>query len=105
MKKNDLLSPAPADFKWPRCPEADTCIEETIQAFLAKHSFAAHLALRMKTKTSTRFSDWVDHLLLPAGHSSSSQLEHLGFWEDKKARRPSKVQVFYHPYADLPKIL
>lgn len=105
MKKSDLLSPAPPDFKWPQCPEADRFIEETIQVFLGKHGFAGRLAERMRKETSTYFSVWTDHLLLPARLYSAEKLKSLGFWEDKKVHRPAGARVFVHPYADLPSVL
>jgi len=105
LKNSDFLQPAPPEYKWPRCPEADQFIEECVRAFLAEHGFARRLAERMKAETSTLFSVWVDHFLLPARHYKLEDLKRLGFWEDKKARRPAGAMVLYHPYADLPKIL
>ena len=100
-----ILHPAPPDYKWPRCPEADRFIEETQQSFLARHAFARRLSERMRTETSTLFSAWVDHLILPARKETASRLEALGFCEDKKAKRPAGTLVFYHPFADLPEVL
>src|SRR5438046_384058 len=102
---SEFLDPAPADFKWPRCPEADHFVEDALLLFLRQHAFARGLAARMKTETSTLFSVWVDHLLLPASQYKPDDLKRLGFWEDTKARRPADTLVFYHPYADLPRIL
>jgi hypothetical protein len=105
MKKSEFLSPAPPDYKWPRCPEADRFIEEILQEFLTRHVFAGRLADRMRIETSTLFSVWVDHVLLPARHFKETDLAPLGFLEDKQARRPAGTRVFYHPFADLPKVL
>lgn len=104
-KRSEFLHPAPPDYKWPRCPEADRFIEETQQSFLARHAFARRLSERMRTETSTLFSAWVDHLILPARKETASRLEALGFCEDKKAKRPAGTLVFYHPFADLPEVL
>ncbi len=105
MKTSEFLQPAPPDYRWPRCPEADRFIEENVQAFLGRHAFARRLAERMKIETSTLFSVWVDHLQLPARCAQPDALARLGFWEDRRARRPAGARVFYHPYADLPKVL
>jgi len=102
---SDFLQPAPPDYKWPRCPEADRFIEETLQGFLGQHAFARRLADRMKIETSTLFSVWVDHLILPTRKGQAEELKQLGFWEDKKSKRPAGTLIFYHPFADLPKIL
>src|ERR1700690_417003 len=99
MKNADFLHPAPPDYKWPRCPEADYFIEASVAAFLSKHGFARRLAERMKIETSTLFSVWVDHLLLPAGQYKPEQLKTLGFWEDKVCKRPAGTKAFYPPYA------
>lgn len=101
----EFLKPAPPDYKWPRCPEADRFIEDAINSFLAHHRFARRLAERMRVETSTLFSVWVDHVLLPARQVSAEDLKRLGFWEDKAVKRPAGNSVFYHPYADLPRLL
>ena len=102
---SEFLIPAPPDYKWPRCPEADRFIEEAQRVFLGHHGFARLLAERMKVETSTLFSVWVDHLLLPARQYKEQELKGLGFWEDKKSRRPVGARVFFHPYADLPRLM
>lgn len=104
MKKNEFLTPAPADYKWPRCPEADAYIEHVVKIFLEKHDFARRLNERMKTETSTLFTSWVDHLRIPASRLDLKALGKLGF-ELHKVRTPGGVKVFRHPYADLPRIL
>jgi hypothetical protein len=105
MKNSEFLQPAPPDYKWPRCPDADQFVEEKLRVFLSKHAFAGLLAERMKVETSTLFSVWVDHLLLPMRKGQAEELRQLGFSEDKTARRPMGMLVYCHPFADLPKIL
>jgi hypothetical protein len=101
----EFLTPAPPDYRWPRCPEADHFIEETIRTFLEHHRFAHRLSDRMRAETSTLFSAWIDHLLLPAKQAPEEHLKSLGFWEDKKIPRPAGYRAFFHPYADLPRLL
>ncbi len=102
----EFLKPAPPDYKWPRCPEADQFIEKALQTFLSRHAFAKRLAERLKVETSTLFSVWVDHVLLPArAIFLGEDLKRLGFWEDKTAKHPAGHKVFYHPYADLPRLV
>jgi hypothetical protein len=105
MRTSELLQPAPPDYKWPRCPDADQFIETTLRAFLDRHALARRLEERMKLETSTLFSVWVDHLILPAKNFSAERLKQLGFWEEKKSHRPSNAIAFFHPFADLPRIL
>lgn len=102
---NEFLQPAPADYQWPRCPEADLFIEEHLKEFLSQHRFAGQLAERMLRETSTLFSVWVDHLILPSKSVKADELKTLGFWEDKKARCPAGSRAYFHPYADLPRVL
>lgn len=105
MPKSDFLTPAPPHYLWPRCPEADRFTEDTLNTFLEKHSFARRLAERMKTETSTLFSVWVDHIILPTKQFSLKELMHLGFEEDRKAKHPGGTRVYWHPFADLPRLL
>src|SRR5258706_11143193 len=71
----EFLKPAPPDYKWPLCPEADRFVEESVDAFLSRHEFARRLSERMKTETSTLFSVWVDHLILPSRNVSADDLK------------------------------
>jgi hypothetical protein len=104
-KPNDFLTPAPDNYVWPRCPEADLFIEEILTSFLDGHSFSRHLAARMKSETSTLFSVWVDHVILPRKKADPARLKEVGFVEDKKVRRAPGVTVYWHPFADLPRIV
>ena len=101
----EFLTPAPESYLWPRCPEADLFVEETVRHFLKKHVFASRLAERMKTETSTLFSAWVDHIVLPKSGPEAGALARLGFVPDKKARCPGGAVAYWHPFADLPRVL
>ena len=101
----DFLTPAPEGYLWPRCPEADLFIEDTLRLFLKKHLFASRLAERMRTETSTVFSAWVDHVILPKTGKGADALARLGFVPDKKARVTAGAAAYWHPFADLPRVL
>jgi len=105
MKKSDFLDPAPPDFRWPQCPEADEFIRERLAEFLEGHSFARRLADRMRDETSTEFEIWVDHLILPKSRFSQEAVSKLGFIPDKDAAVSAKSMVFWHPLADLPRLV
>jgi hypothetical protein len=105
MKTSQFLSPAPPNYKWPQCPEADHFIRERIAEFLIGHSFAEHLAGRMQEVTSTDFQVWVDHLILPKAKFKEEALRQLGFERDKEAVTPPSVVAFWHPFTDLPRLL
>ena len=106
MSKNDILSPVPADFKWPQCPEAEQFIQQSLVSFLEKHSFAKKLSERMKKETSTDFQVWVEYLVLPENKISLKKLnDTYGFVRDEKSVCEKGESVFWHPFADLPRIL
>jgi len=73
------LENAVPTFDWRRWPETERFIEELIEVGLKGNAFATTLAQRMQTETSTRFKDWVDHLVLANQAHLSSRLEELGY--------------------------
>ena len=74
-----LAPPSPTEFDWKRFPEAEAFVDDRIASALAGNAFAADLARRMEAETSTRFVDWVDHLVLSDRPGLESRLEGLGF--------------------------
>lgn len=86
--------PAPA-FNWQRWPETEAFVDGLIVRALEGSPFAAGLADRMAKETSTRFKDWVDHLVVSERPGLVRTLEGLGF-----ARQPvtyaTSAPVFGH---------
>lgn len=105
MKTSDFLTPAPPNYKWPQCPQADRFIREQITAFLNEHTFARQLAERMKAETSTEFQVWVDYLVLPKKKFNEAMLAKWGFVKDNRSTVPRKTTLLWHPFADLPRLL
>jgi hypothetical protein len=66
-------------FDWQRWPETETSVAGLIVSALNGNAFAADLAGRMHTETSTRFVDWVDHLVLSDRPGFSREIEALGY--------------------------
>jgi hypothetical protein len=66
-------------FDWKRYPEAEAFVAARIESALAGNAFAAELARRMKAETSTRFVDWVDHLVLSDRPGLAGELGDYGF--------------------------
>jgi hypothetical protein len=54
-----------AAFHWTPQPKAEALVRGIVDEFLARNSFAANLAKRMKEESGTRFIDWLDHLATP----------------------------------------
>lgn len=105
MSTSDFLKPAPKEYRWPQCSEADAFLRERVDQFLSGHSFAHNLSERMRKETNTEFFAWVDHLLLAKRSVSETELVRLGFAEMKKAPSIKGTQVYWHPYADLPRVV
>lgn len=76
-------------FDWDLYPQAEKFLEKHVAAFLKKNSVARSLAKRMERETSTRFFDWIDHLVLP--EASVRELEQLGFEEKKSETEGERV--------------
>ncbi|MDH3583729.1 MAG: hypothetical protein OER86_05900, partial [Phycisphaerae bacterium] len=107
MNETPYLHPAPREYTWPLCPEADAFLREQVEAFLDGHAFAADLASKMHEQTSTIFFDWVDHVVLPASRFSTSELGSLGFARDERAEGlcPPDSEAWWHPHAQLPRLV
>jgi hypothetical protein len=90
-------------FEWKRWPETEAFVAEWIDAALAGNAFAATLSDRMRTETSTRFADWVDHLVVRDPGDLGIRLEGLGY-----RREPTPyavgVPVYAHPGGVFPRI-
>lgn len=105
MSSSEFLKPAPLEYRWPQCPEADTFLRERLVQFLSGHSFAHRLSDRMQRDTNTEFFAWVDHIILAKRSVSETELARLGFVSMKKAPSVNGTQVYWHPYADLPRVV
>jgi hypothetical protein len=79
--------PAPA-FEWQRWPETEAFVDGLIVRALEGNPFAATLSGRMASETSTRFKDWVDHLVVSDRPGLARTLAGLGY-----ARRPETYAV------------
>ena len=106
MTSGEYLGDAPENFIWPRCPEAEGFIQGCLDEFLRGHRFSAHLAQRMMEETSTRFFDWVDHIVVPAGQIGSDELfDKYGFILENGVAIPRDDISLWHPHAQLPRVI
>jgi len=96
------LSPNPA-FDWKRWPETEQFVDQLITSGLSSHAFAAQMAERMRVETSTRFQDWVDHLVVTGPDSLPTRLIELGFEREAEPYEHS-VPVFAHRGGMFPRI-
>ena len=63
--------PTPDNFNWPLAYEAEALLSQYINAFLAKHRFAASLAQRMHDETGTDFFEWTDNFVVSPEHEAT----------------------------------
>jgi hypothetical protein len=92
----------PKRFDWPLAFPAEKFLNERINAFLAKNSFAQKLAARMRDETGTDFFEWVDHIVLSPNDEAA--LREVGFVTDE-VEVPHGDEVLHHPRATLPRVV
>lgn len=84
-------------FDWGLYPQAENFLVQHINAFLKNNDFACDLSLRMEQETSTRFLDWIDHVVLPENGVSAEAVKDAGFQEMDHCEAPAGMRVFMHP--------
>ncbi len=89
-------------FDWQCQPEAQKWLYSLLEDFKAKNIAIAHLEEQLRTKTSTRLFDWIDHFTIDASASVEQELERVGFVQ--QITMPS-YRVFSHPGAQFPAVL
>ncbi|HEU5116135.1 MAG TPA: hypothetical protein VFT74_05600 [Isosphaeraceae bacterium] len=99
-----MLATPPRTFEWKRFPEAEALVDRLLRTFLEDHAFAARLAGRMMTETSTRFVDWVDHLVLSPRASLVGSLESVGYRRDILTNYDVNALVFEHDGGLFPRV-
>src|SRR5918993_430737 len=84
-------------FQWKTQPQAYAFIRSSADAFLSRCPPAADLADRMARETGTRFHDWIDTIVFPAGDAIRATLDSVGY-------EPEAAGVFAHPGGVFPRI-
>ncbi|MDN3515483.1 MAG: hypothetical protein NG747_13935 [Candidatus Brocadia sp.] len=84
-------------FDWGLYPRAGNLLVQHIDVFLRNNNFARNLSLRMEQETSTRFFDWIDHVVLPENILSAKTIEDAGFQQIDHLEAPTGMKVFEHP--------
>ena len=82
------------EFDWGLYPQAENFLIQHIDTFLLNNSFAHKLSSRMEHETSTRFFDWIDHVVLPENIVRAKDIEGLGFLEVHDIEAPADMRVF-----------
>jgi len=89
---------------WQRWPRSEAQLLRWTDAALAAAPEAQAFVRRLEATTSTRALDWVDHVTLTGGAAAEDELRALGF-EAESAPTPESANAFYHPGAQLPRVL
>ena len=82
------------EFDWGLYPQAENFLIQHIDTFLLNNRFAHKLSSRMEHETSTRFFDWIDHVVLPENIVCAKDMEELGFLEVHDVEAPADMRVF-----------
>src|SRR6266581_1887072 len=90
-------------FDWPLCHEAESLILGHIDAFLARNTFTARLAARLRDETGTLLLDWVDHLVVSP--TEERRLREAGYAASPQTEAGPGLRVWWHPQAMLPRVL
>ena len=92
-------------FNWQPQPKAWKLVNDLVNQFLARNTWADGLARQMKDQTGTRFVDWVDHIAAPesvvSGGLKAALLE-AGF---RKASLPGAGAAYVNPDGLFPPIV
>ena len=97
------IAPSSTRFEWNRWPETEAFVDAKIASALAGNEFAEKLSTRMKQETSTRFKDWVDHLVLSDSPGLTRNLEGLGYGR-RLVPYSAGVPVFSHEGGMFPSV-
>lgn len=91
-------------FDWKLWPETEAKINHWVHNALNGHAFAAQLSARMHAETNTRFTDWVDHLVVSERSGLLSELASLGY-ERQPFPYALGAPLFAHPGGVFPRII
>ncbi|MBV6518672.1 MAG: hypothetical protein DYG84_02045 [Candidatus Brocadia sp. AMX3] len=89
----------PSEFDWKLYPHAEYLLSGRIDKFLHNNNFARELASAIERNTSTRFPDWIDHMVLHEDIISATALKEAGFEEAGHIAAPHGMRVFIHRWA------
>jgi hypothetical protein len=99
-----IAPPAAPAFDWKRFPNTEAFVSDRILSALEGNSFAQRLKERMQRETSTRFADWVDHLVLSGQAGLEQDLIGLGY-EREGGHAALGAPVFAHHGGMFPRII
>lgn len=84
------------DFDWEVHPELDDFVKKEVNFFLDNNKYAKDISGKMLSMTSTRFIDWIDHIIIPENLVNDNVLIKLGLEEAKGIDKEEGTTVFRH---------
>lgn len=84
------------DFDWELHPELERFVLDHVDSFLSRNHLARSLAENMLNQTSTKFVDWIDHIVLPKQEVRRKALRGLGLEEVTTRGDPRGSRVYRH---------
>jgi hypothetical protein len=93
--ERDTSASSSGGFDWGLHPDLEGFVSINVSAFIANHSVARRLSERMLSLTSTRFVDWIDHIVLPESEIEPGALERLGL-EEVRTGGDGEARVYKH---------
>lgn len=87
------------NIDWKLHPYAENLLIQHIDTFLKNNSFACKLSFAIERDASTRFLDWIDHMVLSEDVLSVKAIKEAGFEESGHIEAPTGMRVFVHPGA------
>ncbi|MHA1904683.1 MAG: hypothetical protein ACXADL_14640 [Candidatus Thorarchaeota archaeon] len=84
------------EFNWGLVPDAEILLQDEITMFLASNAYAASFAKEMIKVTSTRFIDWIDHIVVPNSRVGHEELLEIGFSPSDERDTDIDSRVYEH---------
>jgi hypothetical protein len=86
-----------SEFDWQLYPELEQFLNQEIEFFLSRNQASRILHERMFSETSTRFFDWIDHIVLPESRIDEEFLVENGYRVNESLETTHEERVFTHP--------
>jgi hypothetical protein len=84
------------EFDWGLYPDLEKFVLKNVNDFLSHNSFANSLSKKMLDQTSTKFVDWIDHIIIPETVVKSGELEKQGLSVIETKGDPEDATVYKH---------
>jgi hypothetical protein len=84
-------------FDWSLHSHTEQFLSQLVLDFLKNNKAARKISEKMLLESTTRFFDWIDHVVLPADRVNPEDLRELGFSERKKMVKEKGTRVYEHP--------